>query len=156
MEAGEILLNCGLLSEQQLAHSRGAQSEGARLDQVAVELGFVTEEEVLRAIGEEMGIEYVDLAEVKVDLSLLEDFPQKLIHRHALFPIDRKNGSLVVATSDPFDLYPLDELSAATGFSVVPVLAGRSEIAKRIKAHLGVGSETVEGLLALQDDQGVM
>ena len=155
MEAGDILLNCGLLSEQQLAHTRGAQSEGARLDQVAVELGFVTEEEVLRAIGEEMGIEYVDLAEAKIDLSLLVDFPQKLIHRHALFPIDRKNGSLVVATSDPFDLYPLDELSAATGFSVVPVLAGRSEIAKRIKAHLGVGSETVEGLLALRDDQGV-
>ncbi len=155
MEAGDILLNCGLLSEQQLERTRSAQTEGTRLDQVAVQLGFVSEEKVLKALGKEMGIEYIDLAEANIDLSLLAEFPQKLIHRHLLFPIERKNGSLVVATSDPFDLYPLDELSAATGVSVIPVLAGRTEIAKRIKAHLGVGSETVEGLIALQDDQGV-
>ena len=42
-------------------------------------------------------------------------FPHKLIHRQSLFPIRRDNGQLVVATSDPFDLYPLDEVSAATG-----------------------------------------
>ena len=59
----------------------------------------------------------------EVDLSLLKDFPHKLIHRQSLFPVRRNNGELVVATSDPFDLYPLDELSAATGLSVIPVLA---------------------------------
>ena len=58
----------------------------------------------------------------------------------------------MVATSDPFNLYPLDELSAATGLTVVPVLASRAEIAKRIKTHLGVGSETIDGLMAQTDD----
>ncbi|MCH8922705.1 MAG: type II secretion system ATPase GspE, partial [Planctomycetes bacterium] len=66
----------------------------------------------------------------------------------ALFPIRRENGSVVVATSDPFDLYPLDEVAASMNLSVQPVLAGRDEIDRLIKAHLGVGSETVEGLLA--------
>jgi hypothetical protein len=42
-------------------------------------------------------------------------FPQKLIYRQSLFPISRNNGTIVVATSDPFDLYPIDEVSAATG-----------------------------------------
>jgi hypothetical protein len=51
-----------------------------------------------------------------------------------------------------FDLYPLDEVSAATGFSVMPVLAARNEIAKLIKKHLGVGSETVDGLVAAAAD----
>ena len=50
-------------------------------------------------------------------------------------------------------MYPLDELSAATGLTVVPVLASREEIAKRIKSHLGVGSETIDGLLAATDDR---
>ncbi len=74
------------------------------------------------------------------------------MHRQALFPVRRENGSLVVATADPFDLYPLDELSASTGLTVVPVLASRVEIAKLIKTHLGVGSETVSSLVSQSDD----
>ncbi len=148
MEAGEILLKRGLLDERQLAMARSRQVEGTRIDQTAVEMGLVSEEAVLRAVGEEVGLDFIDLAEAEVDLSLLSSFPPKLIHRQSLFPIKRHNGSLVVATSDPFDLYPLDELSAATGLTVEPVLASKREIARLIKTHLGVGSETVEGLVA--------
>ena len=99
-----------------------------------------------------MGLEYVDLRDIEVDLSLLQNFPHKLIHRQSLFPIRRDNGQLVVATSDPFDLYPLDEVSAATGLSVMPVLAVGTRSAL-IKRHLGVGSETVDGLMAQADDR---
>ena len=155
MEAGEILFRKGLLDERQLELSRKGRGEGGRLDQAAVELGFLTEEEALRALGEEVHLDYVDLAQTAIDLSLLREFPPKFIHREMLFPVRQENGALVVATSDPFNLYPLDELSVATGLAVVPVLAGRSEIAKLIKTHLGVGSETVDGLLAQREDEPV-
>src|SRR6185437_3769589 len=148
MELGEVLFKRGLLDERQLELVRQTKSEGRRLDQVAVEMGLVSEEAVLTAIGEEIGLEFIDLASADIDLSLLKDFSTRLIHRQALFPIQRHNGSLRVATSDPFDLYPLDELSAATGLSIEPVLASRTEIAKLIKTHLGVGSETIDGLMA--------
>ena len=154
MEAGEILLGCGLLDDRQLSMSRVQNQED--IVEAAIELGFVTEEAALRALGDAVGLDYVDLSETEVDLSLLSSFPNKLIHRQSLFPISRQNGSLVVATSDPFDLYPLDEVSAATGLSVTPVLAARSEITKLIKRHLGVGSETVEGLmLATAEEDGI-
>jgi type II secretion system protein E len=152
MEAGEILLKKGLLDSRQLDLARQSQTEGSRLDQVAVELGFLTEEAALRALGEEVGLDYVDLAETEVDLSLLQTFPPKFIYRESLFPIRQHNGTLVVATNDPFNLYPLDELSLATGKTVTPVLASRDEIAKLIKTHLGVGSETIEGLIAQSAD----
>jgi general secretion pathway protein E/type IV pilus assembly protein PilB len=151
MEAGEVLLNRGLLTPRQLEQARQVQSEGVRLDQAAVDLGFVTEEAALAALGEEVGLRFVDLAEIEVDFSLLKGFPQKLIHRQGLFPIARENGSLVVATSDPFELYALDEVGSATGLAIEPVLASRREIAKLIKTHLGVGSETIDGLVAKQD-----
>ena len=154
MEAGEILVDCGLLDDRQLSMSRIQNQDD--VVEAAVELGFVTEESALRALGEAVGLDYVDLSEIEIDLSLLSTFPNKLIHRQSLFPISRKNGELVVATSDPFDLYPLDEVSAATGLSVTPVLAARSEITKLIKRHLGVGSETVEGLmLATAEEEGI-
>lgn len=156
MEAGEILVRRGLIDERQLAQARVHNQEGGTLVDAAVSLGFVKEEEALQALGAEVGLDYVDLSETDVDLSLLKNFPNKLIHRRSLFPIRRNNGELIVATSDPFDLYPIDEVSAATGLSVTPVLAARSEISKLIKRHLGVGSETVDGLIeATAEEDGV-
>ena len=155
MEAGSILVKRGLLSPQQLNQLRLDRPEATRLDVAAVDLGLVSEEAALRALGDEVGIPFVDLEQQKIDLSLLRGFPLKLIHRHSLFPLQRENGTLLVATSDPFDLYPLDELSATTGLTIEPVLAQREQIARLIKAHLGVGSETIDELMALQDEEDI-
>jgi general secretion pathway protein E/type IV pilus assembly protein PilB len=155
MEAGSILVKRGLLTSQQLNQLRQDRPEATRLDVAAVDSGLVSEEAALRALGDEVGIPFVDLEQQNIDLSLLRGFPLKLIHRHALFPIQRQNGTLTVATSDPFDLYPLDELSATTGLTIEPVLAQREQIARQIKAHLGVGSETIDDLLALQEEEDI-
>lgn len=156
MEAGEILLNKGLVDERQLTILRDSTSDSSRVDQVAVQMGFVREDEALAALGEQLGLEYVDLTKTQVDLSLLEEFPLKSIYRHSVFPLKRRNGTLVVATSDPFELYALDEISSSTGLMVEPVLASAEEIDKLVKTHLGVGSETIDGLLAQREsDSGV-
>ena len=155
MEAGEILLKRGLLDQRQLDLSRRSQNDGARLDQVAVEMGFVSEEAALKALGDELGLAFVDLSEMDIQPSVLNGFPPRFMHREALFPVHQRKGVLVVATSDPFNLYPLDELEVATGRTVVPVLATRNEIDRLIKTHLGVGSETVEGLLAQREENQI-
>lgn len=154
MEAGDILLSKGLLDERQLQITREAQSANSRLDKTAIQLGFVTEEQTLQALAEALGFGFVDLAAAEIDLELLREFPAKLIHRHSIFPLRRDGESLVVATSDPFDLYALDEAASATGQSVRPVLAISQEIAKLVKTHLGMGSETIDSLLAQRQAEG--
>jgi len=154
IEAGELLQRHGLLSEEQVATAR-LNANGASVIDSAIQHGFVTEEKALRVLAGETGLDYVDLRSTEVDLSLLESFPQKLIYRHSLFPIRRESGGIVVATSNPFDLYPIDEASAATRCPMIPVLAEKNEIAKLVKKHLGVGSETVEGLLASRGDEDI-
>lgn len=144
MDFGNILLKRKLINQHQLQQAREGGTD--LLDHLASS-GHVTREEALQAIAEDIGVDYCDLRETEVDLSLLETFPQKIIYRQNLFPVRRENGSITIATSDPFDFYPLDEISAATGLHVHPVLADRIEIAKLIKVHLGVGGETIEGLL---------
>ncbi len=152
LNAGEILVKRGLLDTEQLSELRGnAHSEGDLINS-AIDKGLVEEEPALRALGEELGMEFVDLRNIEVDLELVKSFPQKLIYRHSLFPLSRVNGSLTLATSDPLDLYALDEASSATGLTIVPVVAERAEIARLMKKHLGVGSETVEGLIAAREE----
>jgi general secretion pathway protein E/type IV pilus assembly protein PilB len=150
MHAGEILKRRGLLSDEQLQQSRS--SDASSVVQAAISLGYVQEREALQALAEEVGLEYVDLRIADIDLAALEGFPQKLIYRQSLFPIGFDGDSIVVATSDPLDLYPLDEASAATGKNIIPVVAERAEIARLMNRHLGVGSETVEGLMAAKSE----
>jgi type II secretion system protein E len=156
MEAGEILLRRGLVDAGQLQTSREADGKGGvALLWKMVDFGYVREHEALRVLGDEVGLDFVDLGSIEVDLGLLSNFPQKLIYRSSIFPLAKRDGGLVVATSDPFDLYPLDEVSASTGMPVYPVLAERNEIAKLIKRYLGVGGETVEGLIEQRVDDDV-
>ena len=153
MHAGEILKRRGLLSDEQLEQSRS--SDATSVVQAAITLGYVEERDALHALAEEVGLDYVDLRETDVDLSALEGFPQRLIYRQSLFPIGFEHDSIIVATSDPLDLYPLDEASAATGRNIIPVVAERAEIARLMNRHLGVGSETVEGLMAAKSEEEV-
>ncbi|MDR2116148.1 MAG: Flp pilus assembly complex ATPase component TadA [Planctomycetaceae bacterium] len=161
METGDILLHHGLLTESELSELRVAQREemrngqrdAVRLDQLAVQKGILTEEIVLTHLGEELGIGYVDLLEYPVNLSLLKTFPTRFIHRERIFPVGQYEDMLVVATSDPLNLYPLDEVASITGMHVQPVLALKTEIEKLIKNNLGVGSETIDGLMAQQAEE---
>jgi general secretion pathway protein E/type IV pilus assembly protein PilB len=78
--------------------------------------------------------------------------PMKLVHRKSIMPLSRNNGTLTVATGDPYDVYTLDELQTLTGLRIQPVLASPREIQRLIKTHFGVGGETVTALVADRED----
>ncbi|MDD4267235.1 MAG: type II secretion system ATPase GspE [Pirellulales bacterium] len=142
-----------ILDARKLKIAREAQTRDGSLQLVARELGFDSEEQALAAVGATLGMDIVDLAKTKIDLGALGSFPIKLIHRHLVFPLEADGDSLRLAIGNPFDLHALDAVGAATGRSVVPVVALPAELAKLIKTHLGVGAETVEGLLAQTEDR---
>jgi len=143
----------GTLDARKLKIAREAQARDGGLHLVAGELGFDSEEEALQAVGQALGMEMVDLTKTTTDPEVLRRFPIKLIHRHEVFPIESDGQSLVLAIGDPFDLHALDAVGAATGLSIVPVVAVPSELSKLVKSHLGVGAETVDGLLAQTEDR---
>ena len=147
MEFGKLLLQSGLVSQQQLELAR-TQAEGRRVDQVLVEMGALSEEQALQALADDLGMRYLDVKDFDVDRELLVQFPTTAIFRHSLFPLVRVNGFVDVATSDPFDLEALDELSSLSGFQLRPVLACREDVVRLIKENLGVGGDTITELVA--------
>ncbi len=153
MDIGTILFRSGLLDLQQLETAR-ASANGRRIDQIAVEMGFVPENAALSAIGDELGLAYIDLRDFAIEKELLSEFPTALIFRHSLLPLYRKKNRIVVATSDPFDLESLNELALASGQRLIPVLAARDEIERLIKEHLGLGGDTVGAMIAQQQEEG--
>ncbi len=152
MQISQALISRGMVSEQDFMD---AQSKGGDVIATLISSGVVEHQAAMDVLADEAGVDYIDLTKVDVDLSLLGLFPQKIIYRHILFPVSRTEDSLTIATADPMDFYPLDEISSATGLAIDPVLADRAEIAKLIKTHLGVGGETIEGLIEQKMDAGI-
>jgi general secretion pathway protein E len=152
MQACEILQNQKLLNDTQVETILQSGVSGTDQIDMAVELGYLEQETALQAIGESIGVDYVDLRTADIDLGLLEDFPTRLIYREQVFPIAVEDGLILIATSNPFDLYAVDEVAAAIGKAVLPVLAASPEIDSLIKQHLGVGSETIDSLIQQRQD----
>ncbi len=146
------------LNAVQMRIARAALADGDRLQQATLnQLGARNEEIALVAIAAKLGVPVVDVAKSEIPDDVLENFPIKLVHRRNVFPLGRQaDGSLLVATSNPFDLSPIDEISAATGLPTVPGLVLPGELAKLIKSRLGVGAETIDGLMEQKEDVEVL
>jgi type II secretion system protein E len=117
-----------------------------------IDKGFVPEERMMPVLAELFALEWVDLSQAKIEPDVLAIAPQKLITRRNMIPIARQNGTLVVATGDPFDAYSLDELGGLTGLAVQPVLGSPREITRLIKTYFGVGGDTVSALVQERGD----
>lgn len=147
MGIGLILVEKGLISRDQLEKALAAQREtGERLDRVLVRLGFVSRNQVLAALGDQFQMPVVDLTTLAPAREVLATLPPKLVYRQSCVPIERHNGTLTVATSDPFEITALDELRLLTGCSIELVLADEDELNKFIRAHYGVGGDTLDQL----------
>src|SRR5262245_30576741 len=149
------LVQKGVLSEAEVPHIAEAQAAAPNkpLHELLIERGFAKEEPVLAALADEFGMELVDLTKITVEKDTLQAMPLKLVHRRTLMPLSRRNGTLVVATGYPFDVYALDELQTLTGLQVQPVLASPREIARLIKTHFGVGGETVTAMMQEREEE---
>ena len=153
----DSLVKRGLLAPAD--QPRAAEAVSATPDRAPhltlIDKGFIKEDALLPALADEFGLDFVDLTKATVEPEALVGVPQKLVHRRNLMPLARHNGTLTVATGDPFDPYALDELSTLTGLHIHPVLASPREIARLLKIHFGVGGDTVSALMeqAKDDDE---
>ena len=148
MNLDDILIAGQYVTQVQLAEARQqAQAEGGRIDRKLIELGHIEEEALLRIASEQLHIPMEDLAGIEIERETLNTIPSRVVHQKKLMPIARYNGTLRVATSDPYDLYSFDELRMLTGLHIEPVLAPEYQIHNLIKSHYGVGGDTINELM---------
>jgi general secretion pathway protein E/type IV pilus assembly protein PilB len=101
------------------------------------------EEEILRWLAGEYGLDFTTLDDVDPDRQLLSLFPARILLREELLPLRRLNGSVEIATSRLFATQGIDALKTLTGLNLKPVLACSEAIQREIKKRLGVGADTI-------------
>ncbi len=112
--------------ESALARQASCRNPIGRL---LVEDGSCKDEEVLRALGEQMGFMVMNrIPEAVVDPEALAIIPAAMAVKRQILPLVVERGTLRIAISDPFDFGSLDEAAFACGMPVEAILAPVSEI----------------------------
>ena len=141
----ERLIERGLISAEELERiARLQQEQHAPLTRLIVELGFVSEDDLLPILSEHLGIPLVSLKDAPSTPFALEPFFDAVdfLKLSRMVPIRVEGQELSVATTDPTDLSRLHALEVATGLRVKPFLAKEREITARIEALFGNGDST--------------
>lgn len=142
------------LDSSQLRLVADMLKDGDSLEHLVDRWSFSNSQELLAVSARSLGLEWLDTDEGELPADALAGFPMKLIHRHEVFPLERGPGWIRLAVSNPFDFAAVDSVASALAVEVRPVVASAETIQRLIKRNLGVGSETIDGLIAQQRQLG--
>src|ERR1700687_216650 len=153
----EILVRRQVLSPDQLEEARGMQKQtGAKLQDTLVKLGYVTADQVMSAVAEFHGLQFVDLTEVTIPASVVELVPESVARENFVLPMSQDNGTLRIIMSDPTDFDTVQKLQFILNKDIQPVLAPREQIVEAINRHYGqTETESVDSMLAEFTDTAI-
>jgi len=141
-----MLVAAGVLGEDQLraalAHQRG---KGQRIGEALVELGFVDEATVTRALAKQAGLPFLDLSKGRIAPALLARVPAELAIEHGILPALERGGALVIAIDDPLKRYALDALGFQLGSELKAALSPPSQIRRLLAEHYGAAEAPAVG-----------
>jgi type IV pilus assembly protein PilB len=133
-----------------------AQRSGRSVRAVLINDNVVTEEQLTTAAAKAFGINTLDLAGFTPDPQALKRIPLPVVLRHRVLGLSMADGELTVGVTDPGDVVALDDVRAATGMTVRPVVVARSEVRRIIEKLQRESSDLGELAEGEQDDQGGM
>ncbi len=144
----QMLLQHEIVSREQLDMAVEKQKEsGKSLGRVLLEMGFVRENTLAELIAGELGHQYVELLEYKINIQATTSVEEAMARRYLCIPIDFEDGRLVVAMADPTNIYALDDIRLSTGYEVKAVVSARDDVLAAIQRYYHLDTDVVEEAL---------
>lgn len=150
---GEIFIGKGLVTQDQLNQALEKQKLLKRqesLGDVLVSMGFITERDRVKCLGDQWGVPFVDLTDLEVDSAVIRLVPQNAARKLKVIPVARRNGKLTLAMKNPLDIFAIDEVRMMSGVDVEPAIAVEEDIINAIgrlyRSDANV-TEQVEGVI---------
>ena len=114
----QILLRRGLVSEEQIQQALMRQrSHGGRLGSHLFYYRFLSEEQLVNALSEQLGVPGVMLSEMAVTAEVAQKVPAKLVDKFKVLPFafDPVTLSLSLAVIDPDNREALEQIKNVSG-----------------------------------------
>ncbi|WP_335869180.1 GspE/PulE family protein [Bacillus sp. 2205SS5-2] len=132
---GDLLVEAGLLSMDQLQTALSEKAKGQRLGDVLLQRGYITEQQLIEVLEFQLGIPHVSLYRYPFDSTLFHMIPKDTAKRNLMIPLKKEGDKLFVAMSDPMDFYSIEDLRLATGFQIETAIATKDDILRSIAKY---------------------
>lgn len=150
---GEVLLEHGLITEQQLQQGLEEQRKsGLQLGKCLTKLGFITETKLVDVLSAQLDVQHVVLENFTFSRMLIRLIPEEIARKYKVIPLFEKDDVLTVAMADPTNLRTIDHIKFKTGKEIDPVIATEKSILQAIDKNYSAGLEDMTQLLGNAKD----
>ena len=145
----EILLRRRIISQDQLNEARQvSKDQNSNLAECIIKLGYASGEDVMRAVAQEHGRDYVDLTEVTIPEAIIELVPESVARENVILPLAEEEDALKVIVSDPYDIDTVEKLRFILNRRIEIALSPRDKILEAInKYYSQIEGESADSVL---------
>jgi type IV pilus assembly protein PilB len=145
----EILLRRRIISQDQLNEAKQVSKEqNTSLAECIIKLGYASGEDVMRAVAQEHGRDFVDLTEVTIPEAMIELVPESVARENVILPLAEEEDALKVIVSDPYDIDTVEKLRFILNRRIEIALAPRDKILEAInKYYSQIEGESADSVL---------
>lgn len=153
----DILLKKRIIGPDQLEEAeRTASAQGLKLQDVLVKLSYATPIEVMNAIAEKHGMQFVDLTDIEIPKAVIELVPESVARENVVLPLSLEGNTLKILTADPTNYDTVQKLQFILNKDIVPVLAIQEQIQEAINRNYGqTETESVDSMLVEFTDTAI-
>ena len=156
---GEILVAMKVVSPEQVQEAvESAESDGGRIGEALVKLKFATGGEISRALAKQLRLKFFPgTSETELPQILIDLVPRSVAQEHRVVPVQRTEKTIVLASSEPLDLFALDNLRFILNTEVETALADPAVIRTLLKKYYSGDGEggldgDLEGEVSIKED----
>ena len=134
---------------------QGQREKGKSLGSLLVQKGVMEEEDLLSILAAKLRVPYLkDLEADGVNPSLISKVPIAFSKKHMVVPLKMEEGILTVATVDPLNYEPLDDMRVILGCRELRVvLSSEIEVLRAINRFYEQRSDTPEEMIQSMDSE---
>ena len=140
LKMGEYLVKAGLIDEETLAKALHIQkSQKKRLGRILIGMGLADDVVIAKTLAQQLQIPYGRLNNVNIAKDVISLVPAELAENHLVIPLKRKEKSLLIAMSNPLDLYAMEDLRFFTQMPIEIAVVPEGDILDAIQRHYPKG-----------------
>ena len=149
---GELLVRNNLLTEDQVSKAIGEQKMNKeRFVATLIRLKYISENDLAAFLSRQYGAPAINLAEFEVDTDVVKLISGDVVQKYHLVPINRAGSTLIVAMSDPSNIFAIDDIKFMTGHNVEVVVATESAIKDAIDRYYDQSASLADVMGDLDD-----
>ena len=152
---GELLVRNNIITKEQLTKALEEQKSSGgqqRLGSILIKNGLIAEPDLTTFLSKQYGVPSINLSEFEADPAVIKIIPADVAQKYQIVPVNRAGATLIIAMSDPSNIFAIDDIKFMTGYNVEVVVASETAIKTAIDKYYDQSASLADVMNDLEMD----